>query len=434
MKLLQAYPLLIFLTLSTATTSTALAKYAMTGCNDTCGNVRIPYPFGIGSNCSVSQWYTVDCNSSIPYLPALNHLEVLGVNLEDQIVTVNTPKITDCQNPNRNNSQTMSMDLGNTPFLYSKSHNKFVFEGCGNAVMMDNGSVLTGCSTTCRNDTSIDINSCVGINCCQATIPHYLKSYNVTFERAGGDGRCGSAFLVDENAYTNQSFYNRSIVPVSLLWTFDQSEVDQISCCNSLELSLFWYSRSVDRGNNTSMDIQKCSADTYVEGTPYLIDGCEFTEECTRCRNSLGSCEDGAVYDVDNLVTTRNFTCFFMPPNPDDDTIIKSSKSSLGVILAMEEGRVMSIFDARVVKEGMDNLMAVANLAMRCLNLNGKIRPTMKEVAMELETIRMSHVPTTIQTKFERTAYEDDFSMLNYGDSTSTFTSTHMSSDDHIGH
>nr|GEV10735.1 kinase-like domain-containing protein [Tanacetum cinerariifolium] len=43
-------------------------------------------------------------------------------------------------------------------------------------------------------------------------------------------------------------------------------------------------------------------------------------------------------------------------------------------MLAMEEGRVMSIFDAMVIKEGTrDELMVVANLAMRCLNLNGRM-------------------------------------------------------------
>ncbi|KAJ0511599.1 putative protein kinase RLK-Pelle-WAK family [Helianthus annuus] len=67
-------------------------------------------------------------------------------------------------------------------------------------------------------------------------------------------------------------------------------------------------------------------------------------------------------------------------------------------ILAMEEGRVMSIFDATVIKEGTrDQLLTVANLAMRCLNLNGKYRPTMREVAIELDTIRMPHTPSTVQ-------------------------------------
>ncbi|KAL9999889.1 putative protein kinase RLK-Pelle-WAK family [Helianthus debilis subsp. tardiflorus] len=71
-------------------------------------------------------------------------------------------------------------------------------------------------------------------------------------------------------------------------------------------------------------------------------------------------------------------------------------------MLAMEEGSAMSIFDAVVINEGSrDELLLVANLAMRCLNLNGRNRPTMKEVASELETIRTSHIASTAQTSME---------------------------------
>lgn len=52
---------------------------------------------------------------------------------------------------------------------------------------------------------------------------------------------------------------------------------------------------------------------------------------------------------------------------------------------------LFEIVDARVLKEGgTDSIMAVAGLAKRCLNLNGKKRPTMKEVATELEGILKS--------------------------------------------
>ena len=78
-------------------------------------------------------------------------------------------------------------------------------------------------------------------------------------------------------------------------------------------------------------------------------------------------------------------------------------------MLAMEEGRVMSIFDAMVIKEGTrDELLAVANLAMRCLNFNGKNRPTMKEVAVELETIRAAHIPSAVQTNTTSVTYGHD--------------------------
>ncbi|KAL4578563.1 hypothetical protein LXL04_014688 [Taraxacum kok-saghyz] len=89
-------------------------------------------------------------------------------------------------------------------------------------------------------------------------------------------------------------------------------------------------------------------------------------------------------------------------------------------VLAMEEGRVMSIFDASVIKEGArTELLAIANLVMRCLNFNGKNRPTMKEVAVELESIRLSHVPSEDQTNFGR-AKQCEEVPLTYGESTST--------------
>ncbi|KAD7478321.1 hypothetical protein E3N88_01457 [Mikania micrantha] len=71
--------------------------------------------------------------------------------------------------------------------------------------------------------------------------------------------------------------------------------------------------------------------------------------------------------------------------------------------------RAMSIFDAIVIREGTrDELMIAANLAMRCLNMNGKYRPTMKEVAVELENIRRSHVPSKVQMDTSPVVYGEE--------------------------
>ncbi|MED6205195.1 hypothetical protein PIB30_015758 [Stylosanthes scabra] len=58
-------------------------------------------------------------------------------------------------------------------------------------------------------------------------------------------------------------------------------------------------------------------------------------------------------------------------------------------VVCMEENRVFEIVDKRVMKEGeKEHIIAVANLAYRCLEMNGRRRPTMKEVTLELEGIR----------------------------------------------
>ncbi|PWA87716.1 wall-associated kinase family protein [Artemisia annua] len=212
MKLLQAYHILLLVVtfLSLTATSIEALNFAKPGCIDTCGKVRIPYPFGIGANCSVNKWYTIDCKSSTPYLSALNNLEVVGVDLENQTISVNMQKLSACS------QTTKSVNLASSPFLYSKSHNKFVVEGCGNGVILgDHGSVLTGCSTTCSNhpttNTAVNINTnntCFGINCCETTIPHHLNSYSMILtglEWLDGDRACGSVFLVDKNLYDEVS-------------------------------------------------------------------------------------------------------------------------------------------------------------------------------------------------------------------------------------
>ncbi|MBA0870446.1 hypothetical protein Goshw_012605 [Gossypium schwendimanii] len=56
---------------------------------------------------------------------------------------------------------------------------------------------------------------------------------------------------------------------------------------------------------------------------------------------------------------------------------------------SMEENHLLDIVDVEIGKDNQkDEVVAVAELAKRCLNLDGRYRPTMKEVAMELERFR----------------------------------------------
>ncbi|KAJ8509811.1 hypothetical protein OPV22_000245 [Ensete ventricosum] len=57
-------------------------------------------------------------------------------------------------------------------------------------------------------------------------------------------------------------------------------------------------------------------------------------------------------------------------------------------IMLLEENRLLSVVDRPTVEEaGERQLYAVAQLARRCLNLRGEDRPTMKEVAVELDAL-----------------------------------------------
>ncbi|CAH9105266.1 unnamed protein product [Cuscuta epithymum] len=59
------------------------------------------------------------------------------------------------------------------------------------------------------------------------------------------------------------------------------------------------------------------------------------------------------------------------------------------VVRSMDKNQLFKILDRRVLKEAaMEQTERVAELARRCVHLNGRDRPTMKEVVMELERLR----------------------------------------------
>ncbi|KAG6626126.1 hypothetical protein CIPAW_15G025800 [Carya illinoinensis] len=67
-------------------------------------------------------------------------------------------------------------------------------------------------------------------------------------------------------------------------------------------------------------------------------------------------------------------------------------------ICSMEENNLSDILDRRVLKEAIkEELITVANIAKRCLNLDGKKRPTMKEVSMELEAVKISQKASSLE-------------------------------------
>ncbi|KAB1199800.1 putative wall-associated receptor kinase-like 13 [Morella rubra] len=72
-------------------------------------------------------------------------------------------------------------------------------------------------------------------------------------------------------------------------------------------------------------------------------------------------------------------------------TIVQETKGLAAYFTdSMEENNLLNIIDNRVLEDGeKEEIIVVANLTRRCLNVSGRERPTMKEVATELEAVQV---------------------------------------------
>ncbi|KAL3503560.1 hypothetical protein ACH5RR_038009 [Cinchona calisaya] len=92
-------------------------------------------------------------------------------------------------------------------------------------------------------------------------------------------------------------------------------------------------------------------------------------------------------------------------------------------LVSMDQNSLKEILDPQILDQRNEReVTAVAKLAERCLNLNGKKRPTMKEVAIQLESIKMSSVKSTTQENFQSPSFMDGVSAVFSSDTNYTWT------------
>lgn len=99
------------------------------GCQDTCGNITIPYPFGIGSSCYLDPRFEITCDvSRNPHYPLLlNDIVVSYISLDYVLINHSISRF--CYTNNTDKS--LSMNSSVFPFSFSHTQNKFVAIGSG---------------------------------------------------------------------------------------------------------------------------------------------------------------------------------------------------------------------------------------------------------------------------------------------------------------
>ncbi|KAF5459776.1 hypothetical protein F2P56_019694 [Juglans regia] len=325
---LQIAILLLSPNIDSFTPAAAATKLAKDGCEDRCGSVTIPYPFGMGAeHCYIGEWFEIVCkNDSLgtpkPFLRNLIDLEVLSISIPEGTIHVNYSIFSSCSSTNRTASSQNNMKFEHSPFSFSQSNNRFIAMGCNNSASMwslDERINFGGCKSPCVNKSGIFINGsrCDGTsNCCQTEIPCDLNSFITTIEPQNSQiinnvGECNYAFLVDKSWFEeNFTMPKQNLsVPVELKWGIDSISYYSKPHSMSKQYRCHLNDATTLLDNyNFTISTHTCECAQGYAGNPYLPQGCQDINECVdpklnHCTDSRCKNTDGGYHCTDTITS-----------------------------------------------------------------------------------------------------------------------------------
>jgi len=218
---------------------------AKPGCDWLCGDVSIPFPFGMNSSeCYAGKWFEIECRntsaysnySHTAYLKSIG-VEVTSIDVKEGTVTIKHPIYR--SNCGIKDSPPVNQSLEGSPFVCSQKHNKFVAAGCSIIAFLQlNGSEDSGCVSMCNKDYKVDDigkmelknSDCNGKSCCESSLPLYVKEYSTEIKGLKENEthqQCSYAMVVQQNpGYAPTSNYfpvdgllkDLEVVPAVLEW------------------------------------------------------------------------------------------------------------------------------------------------------------------------------------------------------------------------
>jgi hypothetical protein len=257
-------------------------------CNNTCGNLSIPYPFGTGEGCYLDHSFLITCNYSSgtpkPFLRS-STIPVLNISLLDGELRVPSLVAHDCHSESGLRVDDIYTWFRMPNFTFSYTKNKFTVVGCytyGFIFGSGKKNYSTGCTAYCDRIDSVVNGSCSGMGCCQTPITEGIHNFNLNvysyknYSAVRNFNPCGFAFLVEEEAYKFSSLdlkqlQNRKYVPVVLDWAVGNQT------CEEAQKNMTGYACKAEYShcyNSTNGAGYRCNCSTGFQGNPYLPHGC----------------------------------------------------------------------------------------------------------------------------------------------------------------
>ncbi|KAJ9178489.1 hypothetical protein P3X46_010367 [Hevea brasiliensis] len=314
---------LVFLSLTSPTTAKG-SPDVVSGCADTCGNVHVPYPFGINITPEISDprcalnnsEFMFTCNSSYnpPQLFFGENMPIHNISVEEGTISVRIDAAYNCyNNTGLINNFIQSIRLGSGPFRFSDSRNKLTVVGCDTLALMEDAAQTfgSGCVSLCGKNMTLQ-GSCSGFGCCQTPIPRSLKTLNISLASPRNHSTvwqfnpCEFAFLADERTYNvsdlqlsynpfspaTKGFVNSDVV---IEWVVREETCEAAqSSSNPNEYACGDNSNCLYSVNGQGY---RCVCKDGFRGNPYLPQGCQDIDECKEpakykcdgtCKNTFG--------------------------------------------------------------------------------------------------------------------------------------------------
>nr|DAD39459.1 TPA_asm: hypothetical protein HUJ06_013782 [Nelumbo nucifera] len=305
------------------------------GCQSKCGNVSIPYPFGLVGDdptCFKNDDFKLFCDTAVlpPKLTFYGDYEgdehtILHISLDAHQLTTSILGSVRCYTGAHYKLEgyDISYSFPNT-YRLSNTRNRFMAVGCDTYAYLydyEDSVFYVECRSSCLNDTKVTAgSSCGGFGCCQTTIPNDLKYFEAStrslndFEYTWNISRCGLAVLMSD---AQDSFESQ----VSHLWDIRNNVEYLLNVGINTSIVLDWAIRN-QSCEETQRDVAgyACGSNTYCtnssngagylcnclpgyQGNPYLHDGCRVVDGSIAAKSK--TCEKASI----NYACGKNTDC-----------------------------------------------------------------------------------------------------------------------------